>query len=160
MIVVADTSPLNYLVLIGAVEVLKPLYERIVVPRAVAEELSGTKAPSVVQTWIARPPEWLEVKPDPPNDSKLWFLDPGERAALLLVQLLGADEILIDERDGREEAERRNLRVTGTLGVLAKAHRAGLLNFDEALLRLRGTSFRLSPEVERLVRQRLPRADC
>jgi predicted nucleic acid-binding protein len=47
------------------------------------------------------------------------------------------------------------LNVTGTLGVLADAHLAGLPDFDSALVRLRATNFRLSAEVERLVRRRL-----
>jgi predicted nucleic acid-binding protein len=51
MIVVADTSPLNYLVLIGAQDVLEALYESVVVPLSVA----------VVREWICRPPDWLKV---------------------------------------------------------------------------------------------------
>jgi predicted nucleic acid-binding protein len=35
MIVIADTGPLNYLVLIGAAHVLQPLYARVIVPQAV-----------------------------------------------------------------------------------------------------------------------------
>jgi len=68
---------------------------------------------------------------------------------------LDAGELLIDELAGRMEAARRRLHVTGTLGVLADAHFAGLLVFDRALAQLRSTSFRLSPEVERLVRRRI-----
>jgi hypothetical protein len=71
------------------------------------------------------------------------------------LELLRAGDILIDDRDGRIEAERRHLHVTGTVGVLAEGHLAGLLDFDQALARLRATNFRLSAEVERLVRQRL-----
>lgn len=39
MIVVADASPLRYLVAIGAADVLKTLYDRVLVPEAVAAEL-------------------------------------------------------------------------------------------------------------------------
>ncbi len=155
MIVVADTGPLNYLVLIEAVDVLQPLYSRVVVPKTVAEELRSTGAPAVVQRWIEQLPDWLEVRRDPPPDPTLQYLDAGERAALSLAELLRADGILIDERDGRAEAERRKLHVTGTIGVLADAHLAGLLDFDAAVARLRTTNFRLSAEVERFVRRRL-----
>ena len=72
-----------------------------------------------------------------------------------LAEQLRADRILIDDRDGRTEAERRHLHVTGTVGVLADGHLAGLLDFDLALARLRTTNFRLSVEVERRVRSRL-----
>ena len=155
MIVVADTSPLNYLIRIGAVDVLRPLYTHVLIPQTVAEELKKEKAPAVVKTWIAKPPEWLEVRPDPSFDPSLELLDPGEAAALSLAESLSADAVLIDDLAGRTEAERRHLTVTGTLGVLVEAHIAGLLNFDEALDKLRSTNFRISVDVERLARRRL-----
>jgi predicted nucleic acid-binding protein len=155
MIVVADTSPLNYLIRIGAVDILKPLYFHVLIPQSVADELKKEKAPAPVQTWIAHPPEWLEVRPDPASDPTLQLLDPGEAAALSLAESVQADEVLIDDWAGRTEAERRHLHVTGTLGVLAEAHLAGLLNFDETLQKLRSTNFRLSADVERLARRRL-----
>src|SRR5439155_20932038 len=86
IIVIADTVPPNYLLRIGAVEVLKPLYTHVLIPRTVADELKKEKAPAAVQTWIAHPPEWLEVRPDPASDFTLQLLDPGEAAALLLAE--------------------------------------------------------------------------
>jgi predicted nucleic acid-binding protein len=155
MIVIADTGPLNYLVLIGSVDVLKPLYTRVLVPEAVVKELRAAGAPGLVHLWIARPPAWLEVRPDPPLDPTLWFLDLGESAALTLAQLLDADQLLIDDWAGPAEAARRSLRVTGTLGVLADAHQAGLLDFEQAITRLRSTNFRLDPDLEQFVRRRI-----
>jgi predicted nucleic acid-binding protein len=55
MIVIADTGPLNYLVLIGEVDVLPHLYTRVIVPEAVVKELRAAGAPASVRTWIARP---------------------------------------------------------------------------------------------------------
>jgi predicted nucleic acid-binding protein len=154
MIVVADTSPLNYLVLIGAVEVLPGLYGRVLVPQTVAGELQAARSPSAVRTFIAQPPAWCEIRPDPPSNPAVQFLDPGERAAITLALSVDADHILIDEWTGRAEADRHRLHVTGTLGVLADAHLAGLLDFEQALAQLRSTNFRLHPDVERLVRLR------
>jgi len=122
MIVVADAGPLHYLVLIGAVGVLRPLYSCGLVPQTVAEELQETNTPAAVRAWIAQPPEWCEIRPDPPSDPALQPLDPGERAAIILALSLHADRLLIDEWEGRAEAEHRHLLVTGTLGVLAEAH--------------------------------------
>jgi predicted nucleic acid-binding protein len=62
MLIVADTSPLNYLVLIGRVELLRELYGRVTIPEAVLTELQGEKAPDAVKQWIASRPEWLEVR--------------------------------------------------------------------------------------------------
>lgn len=72
-----------------------------------------------------------------------------------MAEAMNDDELLIDELAGRTEAERRKLHVTGTFGVLADAYVAGLIDFDRALARLRSTNFRLSAEVERLVRCRI-----
>ena len=158
MIVVADNGPLRYLVLIGVVHVLPSLYERVLVPQAVAAELQEAKTPAAVRTWIAQPPSWLEVRPDPPADPALAFLDPGERAAIPLALAVRADRLLIDDWDGRAEAERWHLIVTGTVGVLADAHLTGLLDFETALAHLRSTNFYVTDEVVERVRQRLVRA--
>jgi predicted nucleic acid-binding protein len=155
MIVVADAGPIHYLVLIGAVDVLQPLYNLVLVPQTVVEELQEAGAPAAVQTWIAQPPAWLEIRPDPPSDRTMEFLDPGERAAISLAISLSVDRLLIDDWDGRAEAERRHLLVTGTLGVLADAHLAGLIDFEAVLAQLRHTNFYLSAELVDRVRRRL-----
>jgi predicted nucleic acid-binding protein len=49
-IVVADTSPVHYLVLIGEVEILPALFEKIVVPTAVLDELVHPGAPEASAT--------------------------------------------------------------------------------------------------------------
>ena len=61
MVVVADTSPVNYLVLIGQIEILPRLYARIAIPSAVLGELRHPVAPEPVRDWSAHPPGWLEV---------------------------------------------------------------------------------------------------
>jgi predicted nucleic acid-binding protein len=108
-----------------------------------------------VRTWIAQPPEWFEIRPGPPPDIALQFLDPGERAAIALALSLDAGRLLIDEWEGRAEAVRRHLLVTGTLGVMAEAHRVGVLDFEAALARLSQTNFYLSAELVDRIRRRL-----
>ena len=140
MIVVGDTGPLNYLLLIGQVDVLPSLFSRVVIPQAVAAELASARAPEVVRIWVGNPPAWVDIQPDPADDGTLTTLDYGERSATALALLIKAPQILMDDLDGRIEAERRNLKVTGTLGILVEAHRRGLLDFDSVLARLSGTS--------------------
>ena len=65
MIVVADAGPLHYLILIGAVDVLGPLYNRVVLPEAVAQELRYQRAPAAVRAWISSLPGWAEIRPVP-----------------------------------------------------------------------------------------------
>lgn len=59
--VVADTGPLNYLILIEAVGTLPRLFSAVLIPPGVREELSHAKAPSLVREWVAQPPAWLTI---------------------------------------------------------------------------------------------------
>jgi hypothetical protein len=61
MIVVADTSPLNYLVLLGHIEILEKIYAEVVVPQTVLDELQDGDAPAEVRAWFSTPPAWLQV---------------------------------------------------------------------------------------------------
>ena len=120
MIVVADSGPLHYLILLDHSELLRRFYSRVVVPDAVASELSAAGAPPTVRDWILQLPPWVSVVPVALEavETITDDLDLGERSAIALTATLSADLLLIDEAAGRAEARRRNLRVTGTLGVL------------------------------------------
>jgi predicted nucleic acid-binding protein len=149
-LVIADTGPINYLVLVDAIGVLPKLFERIFVPLAVHAELIDTEAPEEVRAWIGRPPEWLEVRPNPEsNKSSLdeRALDEGERAAIALARAISADLILMDDRAGVAVAQQHGLAVTGTLGVLELAGRRGLIDLGSALTRLKATNFRYPPAI-------------
>lgn len=148
MIVVADTSPINYLVLIEQVEVLSRLYDRVLIPLEVHNELRRPGTPEPVRQWAENLPRWCEVRSAASTaDESLRRLDAGERDAILLAVECGADTRLMDESDGRREALRRRLRVTGTLGVLEKAAQRGWVNFSDALGKLERTNFRLSASI-------------
>ena len=76
MIVVSDTSPLNYLVWIGAVNILPDLFGGIAIPEAVHRELLDAGAPEPVRAWALRLPSWVAVHPTQADDATL-DLDPG-----------------------------------------------------------------------------------
>lgn len=154
MIVVADTSPINYLLLIGHVDLLPRLYGRVVVPTSVALELSDADAPAVVKAWIENKPDWIDVSEANTHNHLLDFLDRGERDGIALAQALHADVILLDDLEARREAQIRKLYVTGTLGVLRDSAENGWINFSEAVAKLRSTNFRASPSlISRLLEQ-------
>jgi predicted nucleic acid-binding protein len=56
MVVVADTSPLHYLVLVKVIEVLPQLFHHVLIPEEVHRELLHEKTPLVVRLWTADPP--------------------------------------------------------------------------------------------------------
>jgi predicted nucleic acid-binding protein len=58
-----------------------------------------------------------------------------------------ADLLLMDDRKGVVVARGKGLRVTGTLGILDIAAQRGLINFTEAIARLRRTTFRIPEAV-------------
>jgi len=153
-VVVADATPLHYLILIGAVQVLPRIFEKIHIPEEVRDELLFHAAPPVVRTWLQHPPPWLEILAAPvsvPQDPSLAALDPGERAAIILAESLRADLLLIDDRAGANLAQKRGLAVTGTLGVLDLASRAKLLRLRDAFERLQKTNFRYPPSLVELL---------
>ena len=150
MIVVADTSPINYLLLIQEIDILPKMYGEVVIPRAVQEELLRLAAPESVRAWVSNAPAWLEIlTPTGALDSSLAKLDPGERDAILLAIELRADQLIVDDREGRKHAEERRIPVIGTLGVLKEAATLGLLDLRVAVERLQSTSFHITPEVLR-----------
>src|SRR6266568_874 len=92
MIVVADTSPLNYFVQIGCESVLSSLYQRVLIPPSVLDELGDAGAPKIVGEWLLDLPRWIEVRRTAaPPDAALADLDPGEREAIQLAQEQRAD---------------------------------------------------------------------
>jgi predicted nucleic acid-binding protein len=123
-VVVADTSPINYLVMIGQIGVPRRFYGKVFVPPEVLAELTDSAAPAEVLEWLQARPEWLEVRVvrEGRNDPAFEQLDPGERA----------------------EANRRNIPNTGTLGVLKAAAVLQLLDLPVVLTRLAATNFRVS----------------
>ena len=60
-VVVADAGPLHYLILIDCVEILAQLFDRVLIPCAVRDELIHPRAPKKVKDWILHPPSWLEI---------------------------------------------------------------------------------------------------
>ena len=148
MIVIADATPLNYLVLIDAADLLPHLFGQVLIPPAVFAELKDPGAPSSVRAWLANAPSWLQIQivhssPDPGLD----YLDAGEREAIALAEELKADLILVDENDARREAARRKLPFIGTLGILRRAAQLNLIDLPLMLGKLQQTTFYVSPEV-------------
>ena len=143
MIVVADSGPLHYLILLDHADLLHHFYGDVLVPEAVAVELSSPSAPLVVRDWISRAPSWLSVVHVESDQVQAVTddLDLGERAAIALAGERHADLLLIDEAAGRAEAKRRNLRVTGTLGVLRVGAERGLVEVPGLMVRLKATTF-------------------
>lgn len=148
MIIVSDTSPIHYLVLIGEIEVLRTLAGRVIIPQAVYRELQDAHTPQQVKDWLNSGPEWIEAR-----QANLSFYTPkknlgaGEREAIALALELHADAVLLDDRDGMKEARRQNIPTLSTFGILEEAAQKALLDFSDAVDKLSRTSFYMPPDV-------------
>ena len=126
MIVVPDAGPLIYLAGADKLDLLIRLYDRVVVPLVVYEEIvvagAGLMGSAAVSGAV-----WIEVEDTPPDDTLTQTLDRGEAAAIPLAERLSAT-LLCDDAAARTEARRRGIPVVGTLGVLRLAKDRGFLD--------------------------------
>jgi predicted nucleic acid-binding protein len=148
VIVVADASPLRYLILIEYAHVLPAMYGQVVVPPAVVTELTRDRTPDIVKKWLEDKPDWLHVQAPTQTSARIrQDLGEGERQAIELALEMGADALLVDDRDARHEAQKHGVAVLGTLRVLADASEHGFADLAVAFSRLRKTNFRASDQL-------------
>lgn len=126
MIVVPDAGPLIYLSGSGHLDLLRELFERVVIPRRVHVEVVVTGAGLMGSNEVAQA-TWIEIEDVDPEPTLVVRLDPGEAAAIPLAERLHAT-LLCDDGDARAIARQRGIKVIGTLGVLLRAKREGHLS--------------------------------
>ncbi|MGB7157056.1 MAG: DUF3368 domain-containing protein [Tepidisphaeraceae bacterium] len=147
MIVVSDTTPLNYIVLIGAVAVLPKLFDDVYAPDAVVRELADARTPEPVRAWALRPPEWLTVLSPSSRLPSTSQLDAGEPDAISLAKEIKAPAVLLDEKLGRSVALSEGLVVIRTLALLELAAERELIELRPTLERLQATTFRVDRQL-------------
>lgn len=127
-IIIADSSPLIGLARIGRLGLLPQLARRIVVPRAVHVEVTAAKAAAPGAAEVAALP-WLEVlEADPAAVAPLLILvGRGEAEAIALAQRELSAVLLMDDLRARKLADRLGLRRMGTVALLGRAKREGLI---------------------------------
>lgn len=151
-IVVADAGPLIGMARIGHLSFLQRLYNSIMIPPRVFEELkisSGKPGAKVVSE--ALDAGWIEIADlKRPSDSAILRLlvDAGEAESIQLALEQNAGLLIIDDRKGRKTAKSHGIQVIGTGGILISAKKAGLLDKVSPILNeLAGVGYRLSPEL-------------
>jgi len=148
VIVVSDTSTICYLLLIDRIDILSILYQTITIPQAVADELTASESPPIVQSWIDRPPNWLNIEaPETTQDHGLETLDLGEREAILLSEQLRAELVILDDKAARKIARERGLNIIGLLGIIKDAASRGLLDLEITFQQLQNAGFWVSPSL-------------
>jgi len=138
--VIADTSCLIALSKIEAIELLKELYEEIYITEEIAFEF-GESLPGWIIIEKVKNKKYLQLLD--------LYLDIGEASGIALA-LEKVDVLLIlDDLKGRKEAEKLGFRITGTLGILFKAKKVGLISELKSYIeKLKAVGFRISPKIE------------
>jgi predicted nucleic acid-binding protein len=155
--VVADATPLHYLILIGEVELLRQLYGTIAVPSAVLSELSTLRTPPEVRAWVNSLPSWIRpFAGTEPSSLPFPALGLGERQAIAYVRGGKSNILLTDDLQARVAAESLGIQVVPTIRILSTAAALSIVDFEAALIRLRLTNFRVSQKVIDRIRERHP----
>ncbi|MCP4402368.1 MAG: DUF3368 domain-containing protein [bacterium] len=149
-IVVADASPLIGLGRIGYLEILHQLYQTLLIPEQVENELQlSSSKPGSKAVLEAVHDGWIRCLPVH-NTRKALILgrvvDAGEAEAIQLAIEQHADLLLIDDKKGRKIAQQRGVTITGTGGMLIAAKKSGVLQEVAPVLdALTRAKYRLSP---------------
>ena len=147
MIVVSDSSPLIALSAVDRLDLLQILFDTVIIPVSVRDEVMGMAAKITVEL-----PSFIHVEPVaaelPVRFLKL-NLHAGESEAIALALERGIKGIILDDKQAREIADELGLKVIGTLGLLILAKRKGLLSEVRPVIVkiIEGVNFRIAPSV-------------
>jgi hypothetical protein len=147
-IVIADTSPLQYLFQLGRLDVLRALYGNVLVPEAVRAELLVGRSLGLAVPDPADLP-WITLRSTAthPNVAPL-DLGAGETAALSLALDVVDAIVVLDDAAARTAAATLHIPTTGTLGVLLLAKERGLVtSLASVITQLEQLGFRIAPAV-------------
>jgi predicted nucleic acid-binding protein len=145
-LVISNTSPLFYLHRLRHLDVLQKLYQQLVIPEAVRDELvvgrvQGEDTPDIAAY------DWIEIRAVrvPAVIHLITDLGPGEAQVLALALEEPESLVILDDGFARAVAHTQNIRMTGTAGLLIKAKQEGYITAVAPLLdRLLQLGFRLS----------------
>lgn len=133
--VIVNATPIISLALIDQLDLLRHLYDEVLIPLAVRNEVlvGGSSGIGMAELQESK---WIRAisLQDPRRADLLSDLDRGEAEVIALAQELNAELVIIDERLARRHARRLGLTLTGTVGVLLRAKERKLVPAVEPLI--------------------------
>jgi predicted nucleic acid-binding protein len=138
-IVISDTSCLIALNNINSLNILKDLYNEVIITNEVKNEFGESL------------PNWINVVKVQDLQKKRELeevLDAGEASSIALSLEIEDSILIIDELKGRKIARSLNIKIIGTIGILILAHKKGLIkDLITVILKLVNSGFRLSDDL-------------
>ena len=151
--VIVNSTPLIVLCGIGRLDILRELYHEIMIPTAVYQEVTVIEDSACWQ--IKASTDWIHVEEIGDHTEKKMYkakLHDGEVEVMILAQEQKADLLIIDDNAAKKTAKYLGLRVTGTLGVLVKAKKKGLIEkIAPLLLEMKQNGFYIDAALENIV---------
>jgi hypothetical protein len=154
IVVVSDTSPIRALDHLRLLPVLKPLFNTVLITPGVERELMLPR--NAMKSVDIAAYEFIEVRE--PQDravvqSLRTELQEGESEAIALAMEVGAPIVLMDEMAGRTFVARHGMIALGTLGILLRAKKRGLVEAISPLVVSLSTelNFFMSDDLKRQV---------
>jgi len=140
-IIISDTSCLIALTNINHLNILKQLYKTVLITPEVANEYGEPL------------PDWINIKAV--NDTKKLdafnkFIDLGESSAIALAMETDSSILIIDDKEARQFAMSLGLRITGTLGILIRAYKQGIVpDLPAVIFKLKQAGFHLPENIDK-----------
>jgi uncharacterized protein len=136
MVVISDTSVISNFFLIGQLDLLRRVYGKLVIPKKVADELTELSEFGHNTDWLFDT-YWIDIQ-QVKNRTDVFpllsILDAGEAEAIVLMQELKADLLLVDDGKARSYAQSHGLTITGSIGTLIKAKNVGEISMIKPLM--------------------------
>ena len=130
--VLSNTTPLIALADLNQLDLLHKLYDIVVIPQAVMDEITSEPARSRVSgcDWIL-----IEDIGDPSQRNGFTArLHAGEVDTIVLAGEQEADLVIMDDAEAKKTAKDKGLNVIGTMGVLVRAKQKGFLDKVEPVM--------------------------
>ena len=150
MIVLSNSSPLIYLSKLGRLDLLRILFNKVIIPQEVLIEVQGSRDyPELIFIEQAIKQKWIIVK-EAETKTKFRGLGKGETSLISLAKETNPDLVLVDDASARKIIEGFGYNVKGTIYVLLLAYKKKLFKKDEARKladNLILSGFRISTEI-------------
>ena len=130
-VVIVNSTPIIALLDIGQIDILKALYDEVIIPEAVRNEVT-VKDEHILDNYA-----WIKIKAIKNTAAKDTFissLHDGEVEVMILAKELSSDLVIIDDSLARRYAKHQGLTITGTVGVILRAKHKGIIGSVKPLL--------------------------
>lgn len=150
MRVVSDADVLIHLSKLGKLSLLQSLYKEVALPEHVKSEIITKEDPELQKAFNSFLKVFETSKDKTDDIAKRHHIHVGEAHVKALGEKLNAALFLSNERKVRKAAKEEGFMVSGTVGIILKATKKGLISESEAkslFEKMKMKDFRIHPDI-------------